>query len=62
MGKTLLIIDLQKQFADKYNDNKNYNRCINFIKSHKDDYDLFLATLSSKRLLILISGIPMSYI
>lgn len=44
MSKTLLIIDLQKQFADKYDNNKNYNRCVDFIKSHKDDYDLCLAT------------------
>jgi len=33
--KILLVIDLQKQFKDNF---WNYDRCINYIKSHKDEY------------------------
>jgi hypothetical protein len=39
MRKYLLIIDLQKQFADSCNNNRNYNRCLNYIDTHKFEYD-----------------------
>lgn len=40
----LLIIDLQKQFADVNNDCKSYNKCIEFIDKHKSEYDNVIAT------------------
>lgn len=43
--KILVIIDLQKQFADKGNNNKSYNKCLKFTKEHKNEYDLCIATL-----------------
>ena len=42
--KNLLIIDLQKQFADKDNACRNYKRCLEFINDHKSEYDNVIAT------------------
>lgn len=43
--KILLIIDLQKEFADKSNNSKNYKKCINFINNNKNNYDKIFATI-----------------
>lgn len=40
----LLIVDLQKQFADNENGYSNYNRCLEYIKEHSSDYDGIVAT------------------
>ena len=45
MSKSLLIIDLQKQFADKNNGNRCYNKCLDYIKEHKSEYSNIVATL-----------------
>lgn len=45
MKKQLLIIDLQKQFADKNNQNKNYQKCLNFIAQNRHLYDNVIATV-----------------
>lgn len=44
MNKTLLIVDLQKDFADKNNNNTEYNKCLNYIKEHKNEYNSYIAT------------------
>lgn len=45
MGKVLLAVDLQRQFADKNNNNENYNKCLRFVEDHKDEYNSCIATL-----------------
>ena len=40
-NKILLVIDLQKQFRDN---NRNYERCIDYIKAHRNDYITVIGT------------------
>lgn len=42
MKKHLLVIDLQKQFSDT---NGQYEKCLQYIKQHHNDYDSVYATL-----------------
>lgn len=39
--KILLVIDLQKQFADN---NGNYEKCIDYITGHRNEYDTVVGT------------------
>lgn len=39
--RVLLIIDLQKQFADE---GGNYQKCLQFVREHRVDYDATVAT------------------
>lgn len=45
MNKHLLIVNLQKQFADKYDSNRCYNKCLEYIQNYKKKYDSIVATL-----------------
>lgn len=43
MKRVLIIIDLQKQFADK---NKiNYSKCLTYISDNENKYDYIIATI-----------------
>lgn len=38
--KALLVIDLQKQFKGE-----GYDKCLEYIREHREDYDMVIATL-----------------
>ncbi len=45
MNKILLIVDLQKEFADSLNNSNEYNKVVKYVKNNSNSYDKIISTI-----------------